>query len=152
MIRAYFPIFIVFLSAGLYSQTDCDTTLWSHVYHPERLIVQDPACITVTGVVDVIYTEPDGNYHIRLKADSEYVKYLVSGNFERQYGCLVLEIICACKMTQEDAIESCGGYENQITIPKKGDYISVTGSYVWDRNSSNSWSEIHSVSKLEVLK
>jgi hypothetical protein len=144
--------FLFFIPAFLHCEDTCNSTLWKHIYHPYRLIIQDPPCLTVTGVVYHIKKEPDGDCHIQLKLDSNYDQYLDDGNYERQNGCLLLEIICACKITQVDAIELCQDYENQITIPKKNDYIRVTGSYVYDKSGAHGWTEIHPVSKLEILK
>ena len=134
-----------------YSQTACNESLWDHVYHPYRLILQDLSCLTVTGTVYHIKKEPDGDYHIQLKVDSAYEKLLDDGNYNRQNGCLVLEIICACNIRNNPAAEdACQDYKNEIPIPKAGDYIRVTGSYVYDKSSAHGWTEIHPVSKLEI--
>src|SRR3982074_1264898 len=46
----------------------------SHVYNPDRLVVIDPAnpCRSVTGIIDFIRQERDGDYHIGLKLDPQY--------------------------------------------------------------------------------
>ncbi len=62
-------IFISFSSNSLTAQI-CDQTLWNHVYHNYRLIVHD-SCMSVTGRVNTIYSEADGDMHIRLQLDTE---------------------------------------------------------------------------------
>ena len=42
----------------------CDQSLWNYVYHPQRLQVLQP-CITVTGTIDEIRKEADGDYHVQ---------------------------------------------------------------------------------------
>ena len=46
----------------------CDTSLWKHVYRPARLVVVEK-CITVTGTIDHIKREADGDDHIQVKVD-----------------------------------------------------------------------------------
>ena len=46
----------------------CDDSLWNHVYNPSRLQIVDK-CITVTGIIDSIRSEQDGDLHIRLNVD-----------------------------------------------------------------------------------
>lgn len=43
----------------------CDQTLWNHVYNPARLQVVE-SCKTVSGIIDTIKVENDGDFHIRL--------------------------------------------------------------------------------------
>src|SRR5689334_8153345 len=43
----------------------------SHVYSPDRLRILQP-CITVTGRIDFIRHEKDGDYHIGLKLDPQF--------------------------------------------------------------------------------
>src|SRR5260370_16865948 len=43
----------------------------SHVYNSSRLQVLNP-CVSVTGTIDFIRNEADGDYHIGLKVDPQY--------------------------------------------------------------------------------
>src|SRR5580693_4258836 len=61
-------------------ETQCDPTLWSHVYHAPRLIVKQP-CVTVTGTIvdatagkksDGVRHEADGDTHGWLKVDPQF--------------------------------------------------------------------------------
>src|SRR5207245_5852239 len=50
------------------SQGQCDQTLWNHVYNPTRLQIID-RCKTVTGTIESVKVENDGDFHIRLRVD-----------------------------------------------------------------------------------
>src|SRR5437899_7890589 len=50
-----------------------------HVYHPDRLQLRNP-CMTVTGSVEAVIAEADGDYHIRLRLDSQFADLLHAGN------------------------------------------------------------------------
>lgn len=119
---------------------------YSHIYHSKRLkLIQENK--TVTGTVEHIIQEKDGDYHIRLKLDS-CQNLLNQKNIDRQHGCLVLEIICACEVTQVDAIDACRGFINNVVAPKVGQHITVTGSYVLDQE--HGWNELHPVTALNI--
>lgn len=127
----------------------CDPALWDHVYTPERLKVLDN-CKIVTGVIEEIGVSNDGDTHMLLKLDKGQEDLLNARNMKKKKGNLVIEVICANKATKKAAKKSCEGYLNNIEIPKTGDYVRVTGSYVIDTN--NGWAEIHPVTRIEVLK
>jgi hypothetical protein len=70
----------------------CDDTLWTHVYHPSRLIVKQP-CIAVTGTIvdatnggkaDGVRHEADGDAHGWLKVDPQFANLLKSGKHEQR--------------------------------------------------------------------
>jgi len=126
----------------------CDASLWEHVYHSYRLEVREE-CKVVTGTIELLRKEADGDYHIRLKLDSEQNNLLNEKNYDEQKGCLVLEPVCANKVTQKDAIKSCEDFVNSVYIPHIGEHVKVTGSYVLDKE--HGWMEIHPVTKIEVM-
>ena len=130
------------------SATDCDPQIWKYVYHTNRFTVYDN-CKTVSGTVKAIHNEKDGDVHIQLYLDSGSSDLVNSKNISSQNGCLVLEIICAKKITQADAIEPCTGYYNNVTVPNSGDRITVTGTYVLDKQ--HGWNEIHPVSSIQII-
>ena len=132
---------------GSSSCSDPDS-ISSHVYNPYRLNVIK-SCITASGVVENVFEEADGNYHVRLALDSQYSNLTNSANEQYQYGDLVVEIICALPITQSDAVSACQNYANNITIPSVNDQITVTGPYVLDTDHSN-WAEIHPVYGLTI--
>ena len=120
----------------------------SHVYHPYRLQQVKP-CITASGIAENVTREDDGDYHVRLALDSQYANLTNDANQSYQYGDLVVEIICATTISQQDAVLACEGYTNNITIPSVNDHITVTGPYVLDTNHYN-WAEIHPVYSLVI--
>ena len=126
----------------------CDKSAWDHVYNPSRLkIIED--CITVTGIVEKIRKEKDGDIHIVIRLDNGQENLLNTINNTQQDSCLILEIIHVYPATEPNsAIQSKRDYINQVTIPQQGDHIYATGSYVKDLN--NGWMEIHPVSSIIV--
>jgi hypothetical protein len=131
-----------------HSQCGDPDSISSHVYNPYRLTIVQ-SCIVASGVVENVFDEADGDYHVRLALDSQYSNLINSANDQYQYGDLVVEIICALPITQSDAVSACQYYTNNIAIPSVNDHITVTGPYVLDTNHSN-WAEIHPVYTLTI--
>jgi hypothetical protein len=136
----------------------CDETLWSHVYHPTRLIVKQP-CLTITGTIvdatngrepDGVRHEEDGDTHGWLKVDAEFEDLLNPGNLSNEGGNLVFEIVCKFKVTQEDAKPACSNFTSPLKIPPVGSHVQIVGSYVRDTNHAQ-WMEIHPVTSIKVL-
>ncbi|OLE40694.1 MAG: hypothetical protein AUG16_03050 [Thaumarchaeota archaeon 13_1_20CM_2_39_20] len=127
----------------------CDQILWEHVYHPQRLNIID-LCTQVTGTIENIRAEKDGDYHIRLALDPKYHDMINQANVDQQHGDIVLETICQNPIEQVDAVASCQDFIDNIDIPPVGTHVKVTGSYVFDLEHS-SWAEIHPVSSIEVI-
>ena len=65
---------------------------------------------------------------------------------------MVLEPVCIGKVTQKSALGICDNYVNNVYIPKKGEHVRVTGSYVLDTERGHGWREIHPVTKIEMIK
>jgi hypothetical protein len=120
----------------------------SHVYNAYRLTIIK-SCITASGIVDNVFQEADGDYHVRLALDSQYSNLTNSANDQYQYGDLVVEIICALPITQSDAISACQNYTNMTVSPSVNDHVTVTGPYVLDTGHYN-WAEIHPVYTLTI--
>ena len=139
-------------AAKQFVTTGCDPTLWPHVYHPTRLVkIED--CIAVTGTIQHVKPEADGDLHIQLKVDPEFEGLLNDANKTAQANSLVLEPICQHAATQLDAISSCRDFHSNVDVPKKGTKIRVTGSYVLDTEKpDHGWTEIHPVTKIEVVE
>ena len=91
----------------------CDQSHWESVYNPGRLKVLDP-CISVTGTVEEIRKEADGDFHILFRLDQQFESLLNEKNIARQQGDLVLEPICQGKVRQADAEEPCSRYNGPI--------------------------------------
>lgn len=126
----------------------CDPALWDHVYHKDRLqVVYD--CYTVTGTIEKIRKEKDGDDHILLHLDAGQESLLNEKNITEQHGDLVLEPIYVHPPKQADAIACYDGYTNHVMIPSVGDHVSVMGSYVKD--TEHGWMEIHPVTSIIVI-
>ncbi|MBO0888472.1 hypothetical protein J2P12_05165 [Candidatus Bathyarchaeota archaeon] len=130
------------------SQCSDPDSISSHVYNPYRLNIVK-SCTTASGFVDDVRKEADGDYHILVALDSPYSNLTNTANDNYQNGDLVVEIICALPITQQDAVAACQGYTNSITIPSINDHITVTGPYVLDRDHYN-WAELHPVYTLTL--
>jgi len=120
----------------------------SHIYNPDRLVVYKN-CVTVSGIVDRVIVENDGDYHIRLRLDPPYRNLTNNVNNEQQYGDLVLEIVCANTVYQQDAIDACQNYTSHVTVPQENHHIVATGPYVLDID--HGWTEIHPVFSLTIV-
>ena len=138
--------------------TQCDDTLWQHVYHSSRLIVKQP-CIAVTGIIvdatngrqpDGLRHEADGDTHGWLKVDQQFADLLNAGNLNNEGGNLVFEIVCKFTVTQADAQPACASYHATLAIPPVGTHVQIVGTYVRDTNHAQ-WMEIHPVSSITVL-
>lgn len=146
-VRSFFPTSSESVLSG--SSSACDATLWNHVYHPQRLKILD-ACKTVTGVIEFVKAEPDGDYHIRLRLDSPFAQLINQENIDKQHGDLVLEPICEHPVTQEDAVSACSGFAGNIAPPTVGSHVEVVGSYVLD--TDHGWTEIHPITNLSIVR
>ena len=119
----------------------------SHVYNPGRLqTIKD--CVTVSGIVDSVLVENDGDYHVWFHVDRQYASLPNSANNDYLHGDLLAEIICATTVNQQDAVLACENYSNQIPTPSKNQNITVTGPYVLD--NVHGWMEVHPVYSLNI--
>jgi hypothetical protein len=129
--------------------TQCDQRLWEYVYNPGRLQVLDP-CISVTGTVDEIRKEADGDVHVLFRLDQQFASLLNENNISRQQGDLVLEPICQGKVTQADAAEPCSRYDGPYFDPEIGQRYLVSGAYVHD--ADHGWNELHPVTSMQPIQ
>lgn len=127
------------------SSGQCDSALWEHVYHAQRLHVLNP-CTTVTGVIEKELKERDGDYHLRLRLDRQFDSMLNDKNRSSQYGDLVVEVICQNRVVQDDAMTACESLDRRWEIPSVGTHVQVTGPYVYD--TDHGWNEIHPVNSI----
>jgi hypothetical protein len=127
----------------------CNQGLWQYVYNPDRLQVLNP-CISVTGAVEEIRKEADGDVHIRFRLDQQFAALLNEKNISRQYGDLVLEPICQGKVRQADAAEPCSQYNGPYFEPVVGQRYLVWGAYVHD--ADHGWNELHPVASMQAIK
>jgi hypothetical protein len=128
------------------------------VYIPERLQVLD-RCSTVSGTVDCLKPEPDGDIHLRVRPDPQFVRFLTPANSlqtcaDHPEPHLVVEIIPQLPqgLLFRDNNADAGGFITPAT-PAPGDHITVTGPHVIDKNllhrvlyqgrPAENWAEIH---------
>lgn len=128
------------------------------VYLPDRLQVLD-RCSTVSGTVDCLKAEPDGDIHLRIRLDPQYDAFLRPANSlqtcANQSGPhLVVEIIPQRPegLLFRDNNADAGGFVTPTT-PEPGDHITVTGPHVIDKNilhrvlyqgrPAENWAELH---------
>lgn len=102
-------------------------------------------CVAITGKVKEVVANSDGDYHIEIWPDSKYHNTINIFNRIAWGGTLVTEVICAHNNKEEE----CNGYSNPVYIPKAGERVKITGSYVID--TPYGWNEIHPVSKIETI-
>jgi hypothetical protein len=126
---------------------NCNGDLWRHVYRAERLRIIE-ACTAVDGRVVSVRRGSDGDLHIALDPEHKSVLNLV--NAMHAHGDLVVEVICEHAPAAVDAATACAAFTSQVTIPKIGDRVRVTGAYVTDRD--NGWNELHPVTRIETLR
>ncbi len=131
------------------STDQCDQSLWDHVYNPSRLQVVD-YCRSVSGTIESIRTERDGDFHIRVKLDSQFSDLINSANIKGQFGNLVVEPICVNPVTQPSAISACQDFHQNIEVPPVGTHVEITGSYVLD-NEHGGWAEMHPVTSIMAV-
>lgn len=138
----------------------CDASLWTHVYHPGRLIVKQQ-CVAVTGTIvdatngkkhDGVRHEGDGDTHGWLKLDSGFEDLLNAGNKSDEDGNLVFEVICRFPISKNspDAKAECMGYTDHVVLPPVGSHVSIVGTLVQDTFHAK-WMEIHPVTSITVI-
>lgn len=129
----------------------CDESLWNHVYQPTRLQVVDP-CITITGTITKIGLDPDGDTHVLLTPDSQFMQYVNKVNVEQLNGNLMVEAVCfhQPKHKMIDAVTACQNYQSNVVIPPLHSHVQVTGSYVIDTETGG-WAEIHPVTSISPI-
>jgi hypothetical protein len=127
----------------------CNQGLRQYVYNPGRLQVLNP-CISVTGAVEEIRREPDGDVHIRFRLDQQFASLLNESNISRQQGDLVLEPICQGRVRQADAAEPCSQYNGPYFEPVVGQRYLVWGAYVHD--ADHGWNELHPVTSMQPIE
>ena len=136
-------------SSSPQAETQCDRGLWQYIYHPARLQVLAP-CISVTGVVDEVRKESDGDIHILFRVDHEFESLLNDENIAREHGDLILEPICQHSPTQADARGPCSGYDGPYFEPQIGQRYLVWGAYVYD--ADHGWNELHPVTSMQPIE
>jgi len=107
-------------------------------------------CISVSGTVDEVRKEADGDIHIRFRLDQQFASLLNAKNISRQQGDLILEPICQGKVRQADAEEPCSRYNGPYFELEIGQRYLVSGAYVHD--ADHGWNELHPVTSMQPVQ
>src|SRR5260370_33387689 len=78
-VTSYFWVQIPFIKFRLHANECKWGPPLAGVYLSSRLKLVD-RCITVTGTVDCLKADPNGDFHIRLRLDSQYTRRLLRAN------------------------------------------------------------------------
>jgi hypothetical protein len=144
-------LLLLFAASSAAEEVPCDPKLWRHVHHPKRLITLED-CALVRGTVSRIKANPfDGDQLIYLRPDPEFRWMLNVANLEKRGGNLVAEIICQHPLfwKKRGPQPACAGYAGNLRVPRIGERVEISGSYVLDNR--HGWMEIHPVSRVVVL-
>src|SRR5712692_4591227 len=85
----------------------------------------------------------------RRVAEKQFLPLLNQTNKSRQGRKPRTRADLAGPVTHADASQPCQGLTNQVAIPKKGDHVAVTGTFVHDIEGGHGWMEIHPVTLIE---
>ncbi len=136
------------------------------VYLPSRLHVKK-RCVTVSGRVDCVRREPDGDVHVELRLSRGYRHLLTPANAHQRCNGhrgphLVVEIIPQNGgLPFPDNSATRAGFVTP-KAPKLGQHIKVTGPYVRDTNALHdlifpgrhvaNWAEVHPAWNITVIR
>lgn len=122
-----------------------------YIYHPARLQVLAP-CIRVSGVIEAVRTEADGDLHMLLVLDAPYLDLLTPANQGVELGDLVVEPVCVRSVSQKDAIDTCAADPDPLTgpFPAVGEHVWMEGRYVLDLEHQG-WAELHPLYRWGLL-
>jgi len=127
---------------------ECDESLWSHIYNSGRLEVIDK-CIGVTGTVDKVIKEDDGDYTIHILLDQGFEVLLGEQNIDKYNGALLVRAICQHK--DKEKKEECKSLDKPLAIPAKGAHVRVVGSYVLDRTTAYAVAGIYPATSITTI-
>lgn len=138
------------LALILFAVMPCNATLWNHVYNKQRLHIIQP-CTVVTGKVEEIRKEHDGDWHTLVKLDPGFESMLNAKNMSNEKGDLVVEPMCAGTVKQQDTLDAkvCGNFTQKFPALKIGNCVKVTGAFVLDAEHGHN--EIHPVTSVEAI-
>jgi len=111
----------------------CTADPKAHVYSPDRLELL-AACVGVAGTIEEESSQPDGDYHVRLRLDPGQTcsgqPCLDGRNVSELGGDLLLEPVCENPVTRKDAVAACQGYHNPLVLPPVGSHVAAVGPFV----------------------
>jgi hypothetical protein len=120
----------------------------AHIYFPQRFIWR--GCRAVTGIAQGGEHSPDGDYHARLRLDSQYNSMLTPGNVNYYGGWLVLEQPCVFKTTKSYVGTKCDNFRDRDPNLLPGARYRLVGNYVID-TQHHSWAELHGLASIKRI-
>lgn len=144
-------------SSTMSSKPSCNQSLWNFIANPPGRFKIINQCVSVTGAVLSINTEPDGDTDFPLLLDTPYRNMVTQANFNSlMRGGIWVEMICQ-HPEQPSAVEAfkrgeCNGYNGpRFNVPQVGQHLMVTGTYLLDLREGGH-AEIHPVSSIQLIK
>jgi hypothetical protein len=129
-------------SSGPTEESCLSTDQDQYIYNPARLLVQ-AACVSVTGEVEAVRREADGDQHILVELDPPFQYLLTPANQGEELGDLVVEAVCVGAVTQADAEGTCRDDPDPLQdLPTVGMRVWMQGRYVLDSEHGD-WGELH---------
>lgn len=122
-----------------------------YVYDPRRLQVVQ-SCIHVTGIVQAVEIEPDGDVNLFLRPDPPYRDLLTSASIQYEQGNLVIEPVCVGQPVQSNVMLLCAGDPDPFTgpFPAAGTHVWMEGRYVLDLHHEGH-AELHPLYRMGTL-
>jgi hypothetical protein len=112
--------------------SSCPSPALRGVYHQYRLQVLG-TCRTYRGVVIAVRPEEDGDYHVVVRPDPGFGRFLNQDNRTEQHGGLVTEIMPG----------------QRLGVPFVGEHVEEFGTWVLDLD--HGWQEIHPIWSITYL-
>ena len=128
---------------------ECGGDEWKCVYSPKRLVVQEPPCLTVRGIVTDARYALDGDAIVYVRLDPEYAQFANQTNYEGLgRDMMELEIVCRHPVFRFLTFR-CWTCRSKTVVPRAGDHIEADGVYVQDTRHRHM--ELHPVTRITRL-
>lgn len=122
-----------------------------YVYDPRRLQVLRP-CVRMSGVVDAIETDGDGDLVFSVRPDPPYQGLLTAANRQYEQGDLIVEAVCTSQPLQPNVLVPCAGDTDPYAgpFPAVGAHVWMEGRYVLDLHHEGH-AELHPLYRAGVI-
>ena len=122
-----------------------------YVYDPRRLQVLR-ACVRMSGVVEVIETDADGDITYSVRPDPPYQGLLTAANRRYEDGDLIVEAVCTSQPLQPNVLMPCAGDLDPYAgpFPAIGAHVWMEGRYVLDLHHEGH-AELHPLYRAAVV-
>lgn len=122
-----------------------------YVYDPRRLQVLRP-CARMSGVVEAIETDADGDMVFSVRPDPPYQGLLTAANRRYEQGDLIVEAVCTSQPLQPNVLVPCAGDADPYAgpFPAIGAHVLMEGRYVLDLHHEGH-AELHPLYRTKVI-